>query len=135
MIVDVDERWYLKPEGPNLLGSAASELPTPPSDARPDDIDIALGIDRINGATSLGIRSVASTWAGLRTFTPDRVPALGPAEDDPSFIWLVGQGGYGIKTSSAMGRAAAGLILDGGLPSDLQRLGITAEALSPARFS
>jgi len=134
MVVDVAERWYFKPEGPNILGSAASELPSPPMDARPSEEDVALGIERINTVTSLGIRSVVSTWAGLRTFTPDRTPAVGFDGGDPTFFWLVGQGGYGIKTSPAMGRLAAGLISQGSVPDDLRELGVTAAELDPARF-
>lgn len=134
MVVDVDEQWYMKPEGPNLLGSAASEIPSVPGDARADELDIALGIERINAATTLGIRSVSSTWAGLRTFTADRLPAVGFDPDDHSFLWLVGQGGFGIKTSPAMARAAAGLVLDRSMPADLVAAGITESVLSPGRF-
>lgn len=134
MVIDVDERWYLKPEGMNLLGSAASELPTPPSDARPDEEDVALGILRIEEATSLSIRSVSSSWAGIRTFTPDRVPVVGFDQQADGFFWLVGQGGYGIKTSPAIARLAAGLILEGVVPGDLASLGIMAGELSPTRF-
>ena len=135
MVIDIDEDWYMKPEGRNILGSAASEIPSDPIDARPDEIDIALGIERINEATSLSIRSVTSTWAGLRTFTPDRIPAAGFASDAPTFFWLVGQGGYGIKTSPALGRITAGLVLDDRVPPDLVAAGITAESLSPSRFA
>jgi D-arginine dehydrogenase len=135
MVIDIDEDWYMKPEGRNILGSAASEIPSDPIDARPDEIDIALGIERINEATSLSIRSVTSTWAGLRTFTPDRIPAAGFASDAPTFFWLVGQGGYGIKTSPALGRITSGLVLDDRVPPDLVAAGITAESLSPSRFA
>lgn len=134
MVVDVDEQWYFKPEGQNLLGSAASELPSPPMDARADEEDVARGIERINAVTSLDIGTVRSTWAGLRTFTPDRTPAVGFDADDPTFFWLVGQGGYGIKTSPAMGQLTAGLISNNIVPDALAELGITAGELDPARF-
>lgn len=134
LVVDSDESWYFKPEGPNILGSAASEILVPPSDARPEEIDIALGIERINEATTLSIRSVFSTFAGLRTFTPDRVPAAGFDPDNQGFFWLVGQGGYGIKTAPAMGQAAAGLILDGVLPESLEAHGVTEASIAPGRF-
>lgn len=134
MVVDVEEQWYFKPEGQNLLGSAASELPSPPTDARADEEDVARGIERINAVTSLGIRTVTTAWAGLRTFTPDRTPAVGFDADDPTFFWLVGQGGYGIKTSPAMGQLTAGLISHGTVPDDLLPFGITAGELDPARF-
>ena len=117
-----------------MLGSAASELPGEPRDARPDGLDVALGIRRINEATTLNIRSVKNTWAGLRTFTPDRVPAVGRDDADPGFFWLVGQGGYGIKTSPAMGRLAAGLLLDDQIPADVSSFGVTRRDLDPQRL-
>jgi D-arginine dehydrogenase len=134
MVVDIDETWYMKPEGPNLLCSPADEIPSDPVDARPEEIDIARGIDRINAATTIAIRHVSSAWAGLRTFTPDRLPAVGFDPSAPAFFWLVGQGGYGVKTSPAMAEYAAGLILHGGVPDRLAAAGITESALSPARF-
>ena len=134
LVVDTDERWYFRPEGPNVLGSAASEIPSEPVDARHDEIDVALGIERINEATDLGIRSIVTAWAGLRTFTPDRTPAVGFDPVVDGFFWLVGQGGYGIKTSPAIAEFAAGLILDGGVPARLGELGVTQQDLDPARF-
>ncbi len=134
LVIDGDERWYFKPEGPNVLGSAASELPSQPLDARPPEIDIALGIERINQATNLAIRSVLNTWAGLRTFTADRVPAVGFDAHVPGFFWLVGQGGYGIKTSPALGELAASLILSGSIPPRIAEHGVTRESLAPSRF-
>lgn len=134
MVIDVDEGWYLKPEGANLLGSAASELPTPPSDARPDEEDVALGILRIEEATKLTIRTVSSSWAGIRTFTRDRVPVVGFDPRAHGFFWLAGQGGYGIKTSPAIARLVAGLIIEGSVPTDLDALGIMAEQLAPDRL-
>jgi D-arginine dehydrogenase len=134
MVVDARERWYMKPEGPHMLGSAASELSGEPRDARPDELDIALGIERINDATTLDIRSVKNTWAGLRTFTSDRVPAVGRDATDPGFFWLVGQGGYGIKTSPALGSMAAGLLLNDQVPDDVSSFGVTREDLDPRRL-
>lgn len=134
MTIDVDERWYCKPEGRNLLGSTADEVPSDPVDARPADEDVALGIERINGATTLGIRSVLSTWAGLRTFTSDRIPAVGPDAAEPTFVWVAGLGGYGIKTSPAIGELVAGLVLDNAVPERLTSAGITAGELAPRRL-
>jgi len=117
-----------------VLGSAASELPSEPLDAKPPELDIALGIERINEATSFSIRSVRNTWAGLRTFAPDRVPAVGFDPQAPGFFWLVGQGGYGIKTSPAIGELAASLILSDGVPERIAGFGVTREMLAPDRF-
>jgi D-arginine dehydrogenase len=134
LVVDAGEQWYFKPEGPNVLGSGASELPSDPVDARPPEIDIALGIEKINTATELSIRSVVNTWAGLRTFTTDRVPVVGFEPTAPGFFWLAGQGGYGIKTSPALGELAAALILTNSVPDVISRFGITRESLAPERF-
>ena len=46
--------------------------------------------------------AIHSRWAGLRTFTPDRHPAVGFAPDADGFFWLAGQGGFGLQTSPAM---------------------------------
>lgn len=133
LLVDTGERWYLKPEGPNVLGSAASEEPYPPMDARPDELDIALGIERISETTDLTIRSVRSSWAGLRTFTSDRTPAVGFDAAVEGFFWLVGQGGSGIKTAPALAEYSASLILDNAVPAwssvHLER------ELDPVRFT
>ena len=134
LVVDAGERWYFKPEGPHVLGSGASELPSEAVDARPPEIDIALGIEKINAATNLSIRSVRNTWAGLRTFAPDRAPVVGFDSHAAGFFWLAGQGGYGIKTSPALGELAASLILEDSVPARISAFGINREALSPARF-
>ena len=134
MVVDADEAWYFKPEGPNVLGSAASEIAAEPKDVRATEEDVALGIERINEVADFGIRSVKSTWAGLRTFTPDRVPAIGFDRDSDRFFWLVGQGGYGIKTSPAVSELAAGLILDHAVPDRLRAFGIDESSVTPTRF-
>ena len=84
----------------------------------------------VNARTTLGLRSVRAAWAGLRTFAPDRSPVAGEAPGHPGFVWLAGQGGYGIQTSPALSRLAADLIL--GLPPALPDA--TVAALSPSRF-
>lgn len=134
MVIDTDEKWYMKPEGPHLLGSAASEIPEDAGNARPDELDIALGIERITTATDLSIRAVKSQWAGLRTFSPDRIPVVGFDPGATGFFWLVGQGGYGIHTSPGLGALSAGLIVDRSVPDELANHGITVEMFSPERF-
>jgi D-arginine dehydrogenase len=135
LVCDAAHTWYFKPEGPNVLVSPADETPSPPCDARPDEADVALGIERVNDATTLRLRSVVSTWAGLRTFAPDRVPVVGVDPRRPGLYWLVGQGGYGIQTAPALARCLAGLVAGTGLPADVTALGVTEAQLSPARFS
>jgi glycine/D-amino acid oxidase-like deaminating enzyme len=113
MVVDVAHRWYAKPDGTQFLCSPADETLSPPCDSKPEELDVALAIDLINQATTLGIRTVSSAWAGLRTFAPDESMVIGPDPEVPSFVWCVGQGGTGIQTAPAAGRLLADLTLDG----------------------
>ena len=83
-------------EAGRLLCSPADEAPTPPSDAQPEDLDVAICVDRIETAFDLSIRRIESRWAGLRSFAPDRTPVAGFDPRAPGFFWLAGQGGYGI---------------------------------------
>ncbi|MGH8872067.1 MAG: NAD(P)/FAD-dependent oxidoreductase [Acidimicrobiia bacterium] len=134
MVVDVDHRFYFRPDGVQLLCSLAEETPSEPVDPRPNIEDVALAIERINHATTLDIRSVNSQWTGLRTFSPDRDLVIGAEPTAPGFYWLVGQGGTGIMTSPAYGRLLAGLVLGTSLPPDLARAGVDPAQTSPARF-
>ena len=132
MLDDAAHSWYIKPDGPQLLCSPADETPSEPCDAKPLEEDIALAIERINTATTLNIRSVNSSWAGLRTFTTDRSMVIGPDPDEPSFIWCVGQGGTGIQTSPAAGQLTAELAISGKPSESLANLNL--EGLLPNRL-
>lgn len=133
-VIDVDEQFYFKPESGRLLGSPADETPVVPSDVQPEELDVALAIDRIERAARFRVRHVARRWAGLRSFVADQTPVVGMEESVPGFFWLAGQGGYGIQTAPALARAAASLLVDGVLPKDLLRLGMVAEDLLPLRL-
>ncbi len=124
---------YCKPEPGGLLISPADETPSPPCDARPEEIDVARGLDGVARWTTLDLRHVSATWAGLRSFTADRTPVAGFAPDAPGFFWLVGQGGVGIQTAPGLARAAANLILHDDLPGDLLAEGMSAADLAPTR--
>jgi D-arginine dehydrogenase len=134
LVSDAAHSWYFKPEGPNVLVSPADETPSEPCDAQADEADVALGIERVNEATTLALRSVVTAWAGLRTFAQDRVPVVGEDPRCPGLFWLAGQGGYGIQTAPAMARSLAGLVTGAGLPADVASRGVTEAALSPTRF-
>jgi D-arginine dehydrogenase len=116
---------YFKPEAGVLMVSLADENPSPPCDARPEEFDIAMTVDRFQEMTTVEVRRLTQTWAGLRTFLPDRVPAVGYDPKIDGFFWLVGQGGAGMQTAPALGRVAADLLAGRGSPY--------APALSPAR--
>ncbi|MBS0546194.1 MAG: FAD-binding oxidoreductase [Proteobacteria bacterium] len=135
MVIDFDESWYIKPEVGQFLASPADETPSPPCDAQPDEMDIAIAVDRIETATTLQIRRLKNKWAGLRSFVSDKNLVVGYDGSVPGFFWLAGQGGYGIQTGAAAGRLAASLALDGKLPADIVELGVTEAALSPGRFT
>ncbi|WP_423915782.1 NAD(P)/FAD-dependent oxidoreductase [Candidatus Poriferisodalis sp.] len=133
LVIAANETFYFKPEGPGqILGSPADEQLDSPCDARPRELDVAAGIEAINQATRLGIRSVRSTWAGLRTFAPDRIPVVGFDRNVEGFFWCAGQGGTGIQTSPAIASLTADVI-GGDTPAD--GVGELAIELSPARFS
>ena len=134
LAIDVDEEFYFKPESGLLLGSPADETPVPPSDVQPEELDVALAIDRIERAARFRVLRVPRRWAGLRTFAPDRTPVVGMEETVPGFFWLAGQGGYGIQTAPALARTAASLLVDGVLPDDLLARGLVAEDFLPLRF-
>ncbi len=128
---DVGEGFYLKPEGDHVLVSPADETPSEPVDAQPDELDVARALERVDAATTLGLRSVVRAWAGLRTFAPDGNPVVGPDPDVRGFVWLAGQGGYGIQMAPALAALAAALVMDGPLPEGLDGLDIAR--LAPDR--
>jgi D-arginine dehydrogenase len=111
VVIGVDESFYFKPEAGMLLGSPANVDPMPPHDVRPEEIDIATGIARIEEATTLTIRRPTRTWAGLRSFVADGELVGGFDPVAPGFFWLAGQGGYGIQTAVAMGQTCSAILL------------------------
>ena len=134
MVDDVAEEFYFKPDAGQLLVSPGDATPSPPTDAYPEDIDIASGVERLERATTLQVQRVARSWAGLRSFVSDGAPVVGFDTAAEGFFWLAAQGGYGIKTSPALARACAACVRGGSLPQDLQQLGITQAELAPARL-
>jgi D-arginine dehydrogenase len=133
-VIDIDEQFYFKPESGRLLLTPADETPQEPADAQPEEIDLALAVDRFEQATSMRVQRIVRRWAGLRTFAPDRTPIVGFDADLEGFFWLAGQGGYGIMTSPALARMTAALATGAGIPADLSQKGVTADILSPRRF-
>jgi D-arginine dehydrogenase len=133
-VVDVDNEFYFKSENNALLCSPCDETPDRPHDVRPEEIDIAVCLDRVGKSISTAITHVENSWAGLRTFAPDRNPVVGFDPTAEGFFWLAGQGGYGIQTAPALARYACSLMLGQTLPEELTTRGLTADDMSPARF-
>jgi D-arginine dehydrogenase len=135
LVIDMDEQWYFKPDAGKLLGSPADETPIEPCDVQPDELDIAIAVDRIQNVSTLKIDRIDHRWSGLRTFAEDKTPVVGFARGAEGFFWLAGQGGYGIETAPAMSAAAAGLIVDGRLPESFAAFDFSPANLAPDRFA
>lgn len=135
LVVDADESFYFKPEGGKLLASPADETPSPPCDARPEDLDVALAVDRIAAACEMDPSQVGRRWAGLRSFVGDRSPVAGFDPRAAGFFWLAGQGGYGIQTAPALSRLAAALVLGEPIPADIAAEGVSAAEVAPERLA
>ena len=116
---------YFKPETPGLMVSPEDETPSPPTDAQPEELDIAIAVDRLQNITDLDVTRVLHSWAGLRTFAPDRHPIIGVDPQAPNFVWLAGLGGFGVQTAPATGELVANVILHGRT---------TVPEISPSRF-
>ena len=134
MLLNVEEEFYLKPDAGMLLLSPADESLTNPCDAQPDELDIAIAVDRLERATTLQVRRIASSWAGLRSFVADRSPVVGFDREQPGFFWLAALGGYGIQTAPALSRIAAGLVIGEATFDDLQDFGIELSRISVDRL-
>ncbi|WP_341864301.1 FAD-binding oxidoreductase [Gymnodinialimonas sp. 57CJ19] len=130
MIFGAGEDWYAKPDAGAWLVSPAEEDPSIPHDAYADDMVLAEGIARYQPFVTEDVTRVTSTWAGLRTFAPDRCLVIGPDAADPSFLWSAGQGGYGFQTAPAASQLLADLV-SGTAPSLDPSV---VKALSPSRF-
>lgn len=133
-LISADESWYVKQDAGMLLGSPANADPVDPQDVQPEEMDIALAIDRIQQMTTLEIRRPARTWAGLRSFVADGDLVGGFDPQAPGFFWVAAQGGYGIQTSPAMGEACAALARGMPLPERIAGFGLTEAMLGPARL-
>ncbi|MFP4570581.1 NAD(P)/FAD-dependent oxidoreductase [Rhodosalinus sp.] len=133
MVVDAEEGFYMKPDAGKLLISPADATPCAPCDAQPEELDVAIAVDRIERAFTVSVRRIDHKWAGLRSFVADGEPVAGFASDAPGFFWLAGQGGYGIQTAPALGRLAAALALGRPMPQDLAAAGVAPGVFAPGR--
>ncbi|MFN3817461.1 NAD(P)/FAD-dependent oxidoreductase [Blastomonas sp.] len=124
--------YYFKPEGGRLWLSPHDETPEDPSDTAPDELDMAIAIDRFSQVVDWKIEAVEHRWAGQRSFAPDRLPLIGFAADSPDFFWFAGQGGFGIQTAPAAAKLAAAILL--GITPDAMLRGVDAQLYDPARL-
>jgi D-arginine dehydrogenase len=130
MLFGPGEDWYMKPDAGALIVSPAEEDPAEPQDAWADDMVLAEGLARYEAHVTVPVTRLLSSWAGLRTFAPDRQLVIGRDPRDNGFLWCAGQGGYGFQTSAAYGALLADIVAGRppGIGADI------AAALAPARL-
>lgn len=132
LVGDVGHSWYARPEARSkIMLSPADEIDSEPMDAWPDDYDVAIAVDRMQQALDIEVRRVEHSWAGLRTFAPDRSLVIGPGQL-PGFFWMCGQGGYGIQTAPAAGMLIAALVRGEAPPPGT---GAAVPLVDPRRFA
>jgi D-arginine dehydrogenase len=134
LVDGADGSFYFKGEGDSSVWlSPHDEIASDPCDAAPEEMDVAIAIDRFEQVVDWPVLEVERRWAGLRSFAPDRLPVYGFDADVPGFFWCAGQGGFGIQTSPAAAKMAAALLLGEG--PDPMVAGIDPTVFSPRRFA
>ena len=132
-VASLDSSFYFKPEpGGRVWLSPHDETPDVAHDVAPEELDVAIAIDRFEHVVDWRVAGVERKWAGLRSFAPDRKPVYGFAKDSPAFFWCAGQGGFGIQTAPAAARVAASLLL--GMNPHESVAQIDASIYRPDRF-
>jgi D-arginine dehydrogenase len=132
LVLDINGGFYFKPDAGRLWLSPHDEIDSAPCDAAPEEIDVAIAIDRFQQVTDWQIEAVERRWAGLRSFAPDRLPVYGADAGEPAFFWFAGQGGFGIQTAPAAARLGAQLLLGQG--ADAMTAKIDPAMFTPQRF-
>lgn len=130
MLLGVGESWYAKPDAGGWLVSPAEEELVTAGDVWAEDMVLAEGLARYEAHVTEPVTRLETSWAGLRTFAPDRTLVIGEDPDCPGFYWLAGQGGYGFQTCAGAATHLAGLV--SGSVSPLGEH--VAQQLSPGRF-
>lgn len=132
LVLDINGGFYFKPDAGRLWLSPHDEIDSDPCDAAPEELDVAIAIDRFQQVTDWRIEAVERRWAGLRSFAPDRLPVYGADGTVPGFFWFAGQGGFGIQTAPAAARLGAQLLLGQG--ADAMTARINPAMFTPQRF-
>lgn len=132
LTLSFDQDFYFRPQGGRLWLSPHDETPEVPCDAAPEELDIAMAIDRMEQAVDWKVLGLERRWAGLRSFAPDRLPVYGFDPSREGLFWFAGQGGIGIQTAPAAARLGAQLLL--GLPRDSMTEALDPTLYAPARF-
>ena len=134
LVIDALGRFYFKPEaGGRLWLSPHDETPCAAGDCAAEEYDVALAIDRFEQVVDWRVERVEHSWAGLRSFAPDRLPVYGYDSEIEGLFWCAGQGGFGIQTAPAASKLAAALLL--GTEPDPLAAAIDPEPYRAGRFT
>lgn len=133
LVIDIGGSFYFKGESVGRVWlTPHDETPVDPHDVVPEDIDVAIAIDRLQSVVDWPIATVERKWAGLRSFAPDRLPVFGADRNDARFIWCAGQGGFGIQTAPAIAGLLAAQL---GAPEPAGTIGrVDPAPFAPSRF-
>ena len=110
---DESGNWYMRQwDARTRLVSVCDEISSSPEHYTPDPSigrEIAAKLlEALPGiADSL---SLGRSWHCFRSYTPDRLPIVGPDPKLPNFFWLAAFGGFGMSTSYAASADAAAYI-------------------------
>lgn len=132
LVMDIGGQFYFKPESGRLWMTPHDEGEADPGDVAADELDVAIAIDRVEKAMHWHVTAVERKWAGLRSFSPDRLPVYGMDPLVEGFFWFAGQGGFGIQTAPAAAKLAASLL---GAPVDPMIRHLDPALYAPERFS
>lgn len=134
LTIDIDGQFYFKSDGADGVWlSPHDETPSLPVDAAPEELDVAIAIDRLENVVNWQVRQVTHKWAGLRSFAPDRLPVYGFDGNVPGFFWFAGQGGFGIQTAPAAAKIAASILTGKHAAQMVEH--IDAGRYAPGRFT
>jgi D-arginine dehydrogenase len=129
------ETFYFKPMGGRLMLSPADATPVEPHDAWADDMALAEAVEKFQQVIDFEVTHAGQSWGGLRSFAPDGNPVVGYDEAQDHFIWLAGQGGYGIQSAPALARLTSSLVNSDHTIRESTYTGLELAAISPARFA
>ncbi len=89
---------------------------------------VAAMIDRARAfMPEIGTLSAIRIWTGFRAATPDKLPQIGPWQEDPTLFLAAGHEGLGITTSLGTAKVLVDYLMDG-------ETGIPIDPYLPARF-
>jgi D-arginine dehydrogenase len=129
LVLDLNQGFYFKSVGGGRLWlTPHDEVPDAPGDAAPDDLSVAVAVDRLEQVVDWQVEAVERRWAGLRSFAPDRAPVYGFDPVVPGFFWFAGQGGFGIQTAPAAALIGGALVLGEALPEKVAHIDVAPYA-------